>query len=331
MATIVVEIYKVIPKRIKEEKKIDDLLTNPDEYVERCRRRKRTPQVTDIHELSDEIETFVDYAYKQYYFAPNRYVPKKERPKWRFIAKRFFKELVQASGSSDSETVALASELLEKLYKVLCYGCGYAIFSSDDPFRSIGISQQDFFRQLLVLKWEVEGKEDFIKNAIMLVIENGLSTETLYSDLLSIIVEMLRTTAMRELAIRQCDLLRNEIRQKLDAERVRDKKHSYGGFRHYDYAMKTKNNNIVTMALLCYASLHEYDEGIKYFQKYYMERDEEIALWVLLRWLFHFNQKEHWIRVYENAVERGITPRHQLRKVYKYIKANDELPEHFYG
>lgn len=110
IATMIIELYKLIPKGIKEEKRIDDLLTDPDKYLERRRRRKRTFEVPDIRRLSDETERFVDYAYKQYYFAPNQYVPKKERSKWRFIARRLFKELVQASGSRDAETVALACD-----------------------------------------------------------------------------------------------------------------------------------------------------------------------------------------------------------------------------
>ena len=40
-------------------------------------------------ELELELEEFLSDAYAQNYFAPNRFVPKSERPKWRFKVKRF--------------------------------------------------------------------------------------------------------------------------------------------------------------------------------------------------------------------------------------------------
>ena len=38
-----------------------------------------------------------------------------------------------------------AAELLEKLYRMLCYSCCYYLFNTEDPFRSVGIEQTEIY------------------------------------------------------------------------------------------------------------------------------------------------------------------------------------------
>ncbi|MEZ0118499.1 UNVERIFIED_ORG: hypothetical protein ABRZ91_002456 [Heyndrickxia coagulans] len=47
------------------------------------------------------------------------------------------------------------TDLLEKLYEMLCYGCGYYIFNTDNPFRSIGMEQVELFDILLKRKFSM--------------------------------------------------------------------------------------------------------------------------------------------------------------------------------
>lgn len=136
---IISEMYKSMPKKLREDKDIDTMLKDVHTYmsigkIERTRNRQ-----VDVNDLKQEIEQFIDYAYKQYYFAPNSFVHKKERPKWRFKVKAFIKDLqgVPVEGE-DGRT---ATDLLKKLYEMLSYVCDYYIFNTDNPFRSIGIEQ----------------------------------------------------------------------------------------------------------------------------------------------------------------------------------------------
>ena len=94
----------------------------------------------NINELKQEIEIFIDYAYKQYYFAPNNFVHKKERPKWRFKVKAYIKELQEVSIHSAEGKIA--TTLLQNIYKMLSYACAYYIFNTDNPFRSVGIEHR---------------------------------------------------------------------------------------------------------------------------------------------------------------------------------------------
>lgn len=83
------ELYKAIPKKIKEEKDIDPLvLSVPEHFKENGTGKASSPskvkKAPDLGALESEIELFLENAYAQNYFAPNRFVPKHERPKWRF-------------------------------------------------------------------------------------------------------------------------------------------------------------------------------------------------------------------------------------------------------
>lgn len=90
------ELYKAIPKKIKEEKDIDPLvLSVPEHFKENGTGKASSPskvkKAPDLGALESEIELFLENAYAQNYFAPNRFVPKHERPKWRFKVKTILK------------------------------------------------------------------------------------------------------------------------------------------------------------------------------------------------------------------------------------------------
>lgn len=84
-----VESYKQLRKAQKEE--IDPVLI--DILEGNAVEQKRTAVTTDFGELEKQIEIFIKNAYAQNYFAPNRIIPKAQRPKWRFLVKGYIKEL----------------------------------------------------------------------------------------------------------------------------------------------------------------------------------------------------------------------------------------------
>jgi len=165
---IIGEMYKAIPKKIKEDKDIDIIIQNLESFTKAGKCKRKVTKLPDIDELEYQVNEFVDYAYNQYYFAPNSYVHKKDRPKWRFKVKKFYKDLALAA--SEKDNVKIVAELLEKLYVLLCYACDYILFSGDDPFWSIGINQEDFLKSVLSFKIKNESSNDFIKNSIAITL-----------------------------------------------------------------------------------------------------------------------------------------------------------------
>ncbi|MHB1043425.1 MAG: hypothetical protein ACYC0Q_11390 [Eubacteriales bacterium] len=117
--------------------------------------------------LKGETELFIEHAKQQYYFAPSRIIPKKDRPKWQFIVKRLYKDLLALTG--DSKNLPQISELLEKLYCLLCEASGVYLFSSDDPFSSAGIEQSEFYRQIIAAKRQAFLPGDWVAAAIRFI------------------------------------------------------------------------------------------------------------------------------------------------------------------
>ena len=72
---LLVEMYKAMPKRVKEDHGIDDMICSP-----ASKRNNRKSEVApDIEALASETERFVSNAYNDYYYIPNPAVPKRER------------------------------------------------------------------------------------------------------------------------------------------------------------------------------------------------------------------------------------------------------------
>lgn len=312
----ITEIYKAIPKAIKESKDIDSIILNPENYIAANRKSKKKSQVPDIELLRIDTETFIEFAQNQFYSTPNQFVSKKERPKWRFVVKRIYKELFLAS--QNEANLPDAAELLEKLYNLMCYSCKYTIFNSYDSFESIGIQQKEFFSKVLFLKYQIEPKNIFIKNALQLVLDNSLNRYTLYADLIEVIISFLKSTDMIEMAIKQTNSL---------LQKEKKTSNSIAGYSKYD-----KEQNINTLAefgFFCYVKLFEMDKAIDFYKINCVRSNEEVALYVLLKLLFSINEKDCFMREYENAIQIGVKPRKELAQMYNFAKETGNLPEYF--
>jgi hypothetical protein len=305
---IIVEMYKAIPKSVKEGQGIDALILNRGAG----QRQPKALKIADIDVIRDELEEFLSNAYAQNYFAPNSIVPKRERPKWRFTARRLFKDLNQLVGEPDH--TAEAAELLKKLYVMLCYSCDYVLFSAYDTFESVGVSQSDFFHALLTAKRKVETPRNFIRNSILLVLNNSLNRYTLYEGLMQILLSFLDTTDLKETAVEICDAVRIDVAK----HRLDDRQKHSDDLR--DYETKERLQNLAILGWMCFMALSLPNDAVKYFRKHYSEKDPEIALYVLLRKIGHCRCWDLWLKTYQEAVDSGVRPREELQRSFKEIR-----------
>lgn len=319
---IISEMYKAMPKKLREEKDIDALLGDVHEYLSIGKVNRKQNSQIDLKVLKPEIDQFIDYAYNQYYFAPNNFIHKKERPKWRFKVKAYIKSLQDIS--VEGEDGRTATDLLEKLYEMLCYACGYYIFNTDNPFRSVGIEQTALLDIVIKRKLSNGISNEIIKSTIALVINSRVDRETLHSSLIEVLIENLKTADSKEIAIEQCMGLKAE----LDRPKQNKSKKSWT-WDSSDYERKEKINNLVEMIFRLYIALCEYEKGIKHYNKNSIKRDSEVSLYILLSMLFEYELKEYWLREYDEAIKKGVKPREVLQKIYRYTQENDELPDHF--
>ncbi|MBW0000177.1 MAG: hypothetical protein JO015_13835 [Verrucomicrobia bacterium] len=319
---VLVEIYRALPPKTREGLGIDELLNNPTAAGSRTKQAKAQAQPVDIDALAAELEQFLSDAYAQNYFAPNRHVPKSERPKWRFKAKRFFKEINAAV--SDRTNLEQASDLLERLYRMLCYACDYALFNTNDAFQSVGITQTEFLDAVLGLKAEHLELHEFIGEGLRLVIDSELSRETLGSYLARVLINRLRTPESLEQAIEQAAGLYarpDPVSEEAPGRRAWDGAQAYHS--------REQRNRLAEFGFLAYAKLSDYEKAIGFLRLHYAATNQEVLLYVVLDWLRAFGQKALWMREYEQAIQTGIEPRQSLSQAYHRLKAHGELPNYY--
>jgi hypothetical protein len=310
LESIILEMYKAMPKSVKEVKGIDIIITTPNAKP----KRRMEPVHRDLEDIREETEEFLSDAYNQYYFAPNSVIPKSKRPGWRFIVRRLFKELQQAAG--DQDKAHTVGSLMKQLYRMLCYSCRYVLFSGNDPFDSVGIRQVDFFHAAITIGRKVEPPRDFIRNSILLAMDNDLNTHTLWEELLDVIVACLETADMKEMAIEVC----NELRKNAAAGRLRDLASFSKGAG--DYRAKDFVNNLAVLGWMCHMALEQPDAATQYFFQYYVEKNPEVVLYVLLSMIEQRQSWDLWLKTYENAVGDGIRPREELQRRFNEIRRN---------
>lgn len=310
---IISEMYKTMPKKIREDKNIDMLMKNVHSLKNNGKREKTKDVPLNIDHLTLEVEEFLDYAYKQYYLYPNQFVHKKERPKWRFKVKGYIKDLQEIPVARDEDTGIKATELLQKLFEILSYACEYALFNTDNPFKSVGIAQLDLLDIIIKRKLTNEINHEVLKSTIKMVIMSGVDRETLYDDLTQILIMNLKSTDSKMMAIDQCKLLKNEIEKSIPSASRKSWDFSM-------YKLHEQINNLVRMVFRIQVELFEYDEAINFYNENYFQEDDEIKLYILLSLLLEYKLADHWIKAYESAVKRGIEPREVLQLNYQKIQ-----------
>ncbi|MGK0365524.1 MAG: hypothetical protein ACI85O_002590 [Saprospiraceae bacterium] len=315
---LVVEFYKLIPKAKKEDYDVDSMVNNPTQA-------KKAPAKSGISlfEMEDDIPLFIEHAKGQYYFAPNQIISKKERPKWRFKVKRWYKELINTKRAD--KDVLKQSILLKNLYDLLCESCRYQYFSGYDSFDSVGVPQTEFFNSVVLLRHEAEGKVDTLKELINCIVKNTLNRHTLKSFLIPLLIEKLDVPALKMRGIEHVE----EMIEKNKEVLPKSKKNRYSSSSYSDFHRQESNNDITKFGYYLYSALQEADEAILFYHKHYMESSYgkgEIELYVLVDILFSEGKKDYIVREVERAIEKDIQPREGLIKLVDEIKKNGKLP-----
>ncbi len=316
---LVVELYRAMPKKLKEEKEIDKLFLEPGQVGNHTEQGKKTVSV-DLRTLGPEIEEFLENAYQQNYMVPNRVIPKKDRPKWRFLVKSYIRSLQKVPAADGVK----AAELLEKLYRMLCYSCCYYLFNTEDPFRSVGIEQTEIYDMVASKLLENDMSREHLRRAVELAVLDGLDRWTLPEDLFAVLLRHLKIPDTRQAAREEAEKLREEAGKKW-AEQQKGRKGS--GYSRSEFWFHERNNHLTELIFHLYAHQGEFEQGIQDYKNHSMERDPEITLYRLLRLLAMYDEAGLWKQEYEKAVKKKISPRTQLQKVYQYVTVYGQLPE----
>lgn len=315
---LAVEFYKLVPKAKKEDYGLDAMIMNPE--VKKKTGAKKAGQ--SLAEIEIDLKEFLGNAREQYYLIPNKIVPKKDRPKWRFLVKRWYKELINTKRKDAN--LEKQSELLTDLYNLICESCGYQYFSGYDSFQSIGIEQTDFFKSVLELMQEAKGKTALVEKGPGLIVDNYLNRYTLYSGLMVELIHFLDIPDLKEKAIEKAEKM---IKLNgFDFNKKEEKRSWYDSTK--EFKKEEKHNNLTEFVYRLYCGLFEMEKGVQFFKDHYYYRDEEIKLYILIELLFENGKKDRIKAELENAIENGVQLRNKLVNLLNEIKSNDQLPKY---
>ena len=303
MTDIVVELYKRLPKKVKEDYDIDKFIEDINNKT------KKEEKKVSFDDLCSEMRYFLDCAKAGYYSSSNKVIPKKERSNWRFKAKRYYKELTKTIPTTDIGVKS--TKLLIELYELVSRGTNTLVFTNWDTFRALGVNQVEYLDMLYKRILSTGNSINNIKVCIDLL-DNCKDPDILDEFLINVFVDNLRTEESKLTAINLLDEKVVEVKEKIKSL---GKKYNY----HDMYYLEEDNNLYVETATRLYFSSFEVDEGIKYYQKNYIHYNSEVKEYILLEILRELELYEEWITEYESASKK-IKLREELTRDYEKIK-----------
>lgn len=298
------ESYKQFTKNQKAE--VDQIIHLVLEGKDLNAAKKKEP--LNFEDLEQQITQFLQDAYAQYYLAPNRVVPKSQRPKWRFMVKNYIKELEKIP--VENEYYERSVKLLTEIYRLICEACNYYLFSTDDAFRSIGWEQPDLFHCVVKRTFGSGYSKEKITALLKDAVGGGLSRESLYIFQERVLLAELKTSDVKSMAIEAAQELIEERKKKLK------------GLKKYDnqrYFLEEEVNNLCEMILMIAIELAEPASGVEYYFRNCEETDREITLHRALDIVDWEENDELWMQVYEYGVSKKIKPRDSLIKKYNEL------------
>ena len=115
--------------------------------------------------------------------------------------KNYIKELMKIQ--ENDENHARMVKLFSDLYRMLCEACNTYLFSTDDPFRSIGWDQPELFSILVKKTFEEGYSEERISSLLVMAATGGLSRETLHIQQEMALLAELKTSDTKYMAMEE--------------------------------------------------------------------------------------------------------------------------------
>ena len=299
ISDLVIELYKRIPKKIKEEYHIDDLIVNVND-------KSKKEEKLDFNSLKQEIIAFLEDVDNGYYSHPNKIISKSERSKWRFKVKRYIKELNKIS--PDAIEGIASTQILIKLYELLSEGSNYLKFSNWETFRAVGISQADFY-DLIVKRIFTKGYTTENLKIVVQLLKVPKDPYGLDEKLIETLITNLPTIDTK---IKVIDLLKKEVDELASLIAVEKDYHKR-------FNLKELHNLLVEGVFRTSISMHEVQNGILYYREHDIEIDKEITEFKILEYLENKNLIKDWIKEYESTKDK-VDYRNSIKETYERIK-----------
>jgi len=173
--------------------------------------------------------------------------------------------------------------------------------------------QAEFYMNVMAVKAQTGSPEQWIKESLLLTLE---PTVTLNHSLMVVLIEMLKSAPLKEIAIGLCEQMRKL--KTTPAMHRQDQK----------YYLRGRNNALTELIFMLNMVLGEKETAIADYKSNYKDIDNEIGLYVLLRHLSNYREKALWLREYELGLQQKVQPRKALVETYKCIKETGDFPQY---
>jgi len=304
---IIVELYKRIPKIKKEDYDIDNFIIN----IKDSKNKKNETEVLSFDNLEKQVNYFLQCVNMGLYASPNKIVSKSERSNWRHKVKKYYKDL--NSFKPDTEDGIKATDLLQRLFKVLSVGTHVLRFSNWNTFNAIQVSQEDFLEIIVKRKLATGITRENIKYCCNLL-DVEYDPYGWHKALFYSFVCCFKTADSKYIAIEVLNEMVIEMNEKLECLK-KSKKSSYRD----EFDLKKYNNYFTECIVYFYFNLCEADNAIKYYHKNYIESHQEIKEYILLEMLENEELYKEWIIEYEKHLDK-IMYRDSLKEKYVELK-----------
>lgn len=305
LSSIIIELYKRIPKSKKEDYNIDEFIIN----INNKNNKESNKTKISFEDLQKEIIYFLECVDNEYYVIPNKIISKKEQSSWRFKVKRYYKELNNILPNSQNDNIATL--LLIEIFKRLSIGSNTLLFINWETFRALGVSQSKYYDTLMKRILYSGYTKENIEKCIELLDNPKDPYESSY-DMFETFISNMKTIDTKETSL---ELLSNQVNN-LKENLKTIKNH------HIEFSTKENINNYIECILEIYLNLHEYEKGIKYFHENYIKQDKEIKEYILFCKLEELNLNTEWIKEYERNIYK-IEFRNSIVDKYNELKKSN--------
>ena len=295
LRTLAVELYRMIPAKVRTERGADELVRRPNSAAElrKARRARKTAPPEPDTALWNARE-FLENVRQQNYLAPNRSVPKKERTRWRFTARRVYRDLVALQAFEEHRRES--AELLAELFRLLCRAEQVYLFPSVEPFKAMKIPKTEVLGAALAAARATLPADAFLDLALDLFLHSGEDSEPL--ELIAVVVAEARGPELRDRLAERAAAKCMEL-----APPRRRGKRSHDG---ESWELRTARRNLAAMALFARAANAEAERGVEQYETLTTDDDPWYAALLLLDALKHIGLDDLWASTYDRIVERGM-------------------------
>ncbi len=303
---LLVQLYKLIPRRKVEDYQVDEMLKAPGEYLNKKIKIGKSGRLRSAEEVETEVLAFIKNVKEGYYKGPNKVIPKRVRSGWRNTVKDFYKDL--SILGNISETRKLSLDLLEELYFLLDQGSLKSLFPTRNTFGAIKLSQMDFFVSILEISHLVLDKKEYITRSVKLIMDSLLNNETTYTQLIAAFLNTLKIPDNKYLAIETALLQYNELNERMISQSI--------SVSH----LKLKMNILVEIAFRTYCELGDFEQAIEVWDKRYWSYTREIALFEKINYLLRYKKDKLVLEQINKAISEGMNLRWELLKLKKDLE-----------